>query len=1196
MTTAPRSETAPRPGWLTRLFHGAARFWRGGALVALLILTGFMYRAYTLPEVYESETLVEMANEREQGTGSEGLRTAVFDARTIEQVALETAAHVQRDADKPGPSVIERTRSAIDLHSMSEGRFLLTFRAATAELARRGCAALATEASQRLATSRTPPLSPQEEARQRGRVVEEKTRELAAFVAQHPELAGKKSDTGEAFLGVPGMRPPSTPAPAPTTDSVLPILTQQKTRLEERIAYVEKQELGGGDEQDKLPPGDALARMDRASLQKMLVQVKAAIAARQSAAERARANTPAPAEPPVESTISAESAASPVQAEWQRLIQAVVDAQQAAMQSRGAPSPALHVVRTANTPNAPISPNRRLFALLGATAGLWVGILYAFARVAMGHARVAAPTQYSPQGLPAFPLEGEGTPAAAATTSPASVAAANKIVTPPAAPAAEPVESSKKEGSLPSFPMEADSADAASEATSASRLAAAKAAPPPKPATLTQAVAVPTIPAAVPSSPVAAPPPPDLPKMRDALPSFPIDAELAKAVDEATRRAEPAKTAPEIEGLARPTPAKALPEIEGLARPTPAKAAPETAGLARPTPSTVSSDPAEIISRPPPPMPLQESDSLPKVIIAAEATEPDAAPPAPTASPAGATPPATAPPATTSPAVAPAPASPAAAASPAVAPAPASPAVAQPPAAAAAPPAPPPPPPPVEAKRDVVPSRPVDGERAERAAANGEKGVPVVAVEGAHTPVASIPAQRSSYASVDDAMRGAAGQSLPEPAAAAPVERKPSRHPSWHAEPEESRSSHRASAPNHESSGDGRITASPIMGIEEGMSTAASGKQGISVYPPPVAPIPSNASPGRTMRLGSVVPEEVGGSTQASRRGTQTFGSPLIGSPSTAPALWTPPATFGSHQMPGRESDPPPAMAAIPLPPKNPSHIGPTPATVRAASPAVQSLPTTPTRGTVVHTGVPMVEVGSTALAIAKPHSSRTRSEPPAASSIVCDVPKGWSPHPSLTESENSDELAALRDQLYRLATRDCFVVGVSCGSEMVAYKSGVAGRLAWMLAQPGHARILLMEGDFDHPIVHRLMRIDMPIASGFSEQMRRRMNGSPPGPWTIVRCAPNLYVLAEGLVRAPGLLPTVHFADSVNELRRAYDLIVIDAPAGGMSVDMRAIDAVTDGVVLAGEADLLDRASSWFGRKQLMAVVSAGPSVPRSR
>jgi Mrp family chromosome partitioning ATPase len=214
----------------------------------------------------------------------------------------------------------------------------------------------------------------------------------------------------------------------------------------------------------------------------------------------------------------------------------------------------------------------------------------------------------------------------------------------------------------------------------------------------------------------------------------------------------------------------------------------------------------------------------------------------------------------------------------------------------------------------------------------------------------------------------------------------------------------------------------------------------------------------------------------------------------------------------------------------------------------------------------------------------------------VCDVPKGWSPHPTLTQQEASEELTSLRDQLYRLAVHECFVVGVSSGPEMAAYKSGIAGRLAWLLAQPGHARVLLMEGDFDHPVVHRLMRIDMPLASGFSEQMRRRMNGTSEGPWTIVRCAPNLYVLAEGLVRSPGLLPTVHFADSVRELRRAYDLIVIDGPAGGMSVDTRAIDGVVDGVVLAGESDLLDRASSWFSKKQLMAVVSAEQTAPRVR
>jgi hypothetical protein len=49
------------------------------------------------------------------------------------------------------------------------------------------------------------------------------------------------------------------------------------------------------------------------------------------------------------------------------------------------------------------------------------------------------------------------------------------------------------------------------------------------------------------------------------------------------------------------------------------------------------------------------------------------------------------------------------------------------------------------------------------------------------------------------------------------------------------------------------------------------------------------------------------------------------------------------------------------------------------------------------------------------------------------------------------------------------------------------------------------------------------------------------------------------------------------------------------MSVDTRALDAVADGIVLAGEADLLDRASGWFSKKQLTAVVS-GHAAPNSK
>jgi Mrp family chromosome partitioning ATPase len=914
---------------------------------------------------------------------------------------------------------------------------------------------------------------------------------------------------------------------------------QQKTRLEERLAFVEKVELGGADEsQDKLPPGDALARMDRASLQKMLVQVKAAIAARQGAAERARAN--APNESPSEGTALAVEPASPspVQVEWQRLVQAVVDAQQQAAQLReGTATSALHIVRNANTPSSPIMPNRRLYALLGATVGLWVGILWAFARVALGHVRVVNPTQYLPEGLPAFPLEGEAAPAPAETTSDSRLASAKAALPPPpppppahggspiATPSPNPgVESppvKKKSDALPSFPIDAETAKALDAATSASRLPAPKAVPAASPAVATPG----------PTSPAYATPPP------------------ATAV--------PAPNAPATPALATPAVPTAVPSVplvpssSPAVTATPAPSAPVAAAV---TASTVTASPAEPVPAPVPPRAALPSfpmdaelaqavdeatsgartsssapraiDSLPKVIIASVATPPATsdAPPSDTSAP-------------------------------------------------------------MELSAGDVISAPME--------------------LSARDVIAEAPAVDSD-ATPEESM----------PGNAAVEARRPSRHASWHADGAHHEPAPRKPAPAEEVSvkpqpiaavGAARIEASPIMGIEAGMSTAASGKQGISVYPPPVAAVPPEPSPGGAMRHGSVWPREgassASGSSHPGRRVTQTIGTPLGMSPSTAPGFgWTPPPAFGSHQMPPRESDPPPGLPSIPPPPKNPSHLGsvtPHEGTLSSSghAPAVQSLPITPGRAAAVQgPATVVVEEPSAALALVRPRVERARSEPPAASSIVCDVPKGWSPHPTLTQQEASEELTALRDQLYRLALHDCFVVGVSSGPEMAAYKSGIAGRLAWLLAQPGHVRVLLMEGDFDHPVVHRLMRIDMPLASGFSEQMRRRMNGTSEDPWTIVRCAPNLYVLAEGLVRSPGLLPTVHFSDSVRELRRAYDLIIIDGPAGGMSVDTRALDGVSDGIVLAGQSDLLDRAASWFSKKQLMAVVSADQSAPRAR
>jgi Mrp family chromosome partitioning ATPase len=224
------------------------------------------------------------------------------------------------------------------------------------------------------------------------------------------------------------------------------------------------------------------------------------------------------------------------------------------------------------------------------------------------------------------------------------------------------------------------------------------------------------------------------------------------------------------------------------------------------------------------------------------------------------------------------------------------------------------------------------------------------------------------------------------------------------------------------------------------------------------------------------------------------------------------------------------------------------------------------------------------------------RSRPPEDVFSLRDVPLGWSPDPSMLQSGSMRELMTLRDQLYRLAVNGCFVVGVTSAGGAASDKSCVAAQLASVVAAPGKARVLLMEANFDHPAVHRFMHIDVPFSQGFSEQMRRRMTAAQRTPWVLCRCAPNLHVLAEGLVRSPGLLSSVQFSEALSELRPFYDVIVADGPLAQGTVDTCAFDALTDGIVIVGAvgsvpSELLEDAAKWFGRKQLMAVISADAS-----
>ena len=58
-------------------------------------------------------------------------------------------------------------------------------------------------------------------------------------------------------------------------------------------------------------------------------------------------------------------------------------------------------------------------------------------------------------------------------------------------------------------------------------------------------------------------------------------------------------------------------------------------------------------------------------------------------------------------------------------------------------------------------------------------------------------------------------------------------------------------------------------------------------------------------------------------------------------------------------------------------------------------------------------------------------------------------------------------------------------------------------------------------------------------------------------------HFLGEGRIRSPGLLWSVQFPEAIRELRRHYRTIVVVAPRTMTEVDKRALDDVTDDVVV---------------------------------
>jgi len=184
-----------------------------------------------------------------------------------------------------------------------------------------------------------------------------------------------------------------------------------------------------------------------------------------------------------------------------------------------------------------------------------------------------------------------------------------------------------------------------------------------------------------------------------------------------------------------------------------------------------------------------------------------------------------------------------------------------------------------------------------------------------------------------------------------------------------------------------------------------------------------------------------------------------------------------------------------------------------------------------------------------------------------------------------------LCEQLYPYAVENCFVLTVVSVAEASHYKSRVAAELAFALAESGHPRILLLEGDFHRPWVQRMANVDVPMGWGFSQQLRHRMSAKDKPPWRVLAVQNSLHVLAEGVMRLPGLILSNQFAEAVRELRGYYDFIVLDGPTASLDVDSKALDAVTDGIVTvcpAAGSRSVPHLHQLFGKKRFSAFASS--------
>jgi len=194
-------------------------------------------------------------------------------------------------------------------------------------------------------------------------------------------------------------------------------------------------------------------------------------------------------------------------------------------------------------------------------------------------------------------------------------------------------------------------------------------------------------------------------------------------------------------------------------------------------------------------------------------------------------------------------------------------------------------------------------------------------------------------------------------------------------------------------------------------------------------------------------------------------------------------------------------------------------------------------------------------------------------------------------QSTGCEQYRTLRTQVFHAAERQLTQIILVTSAVAGEGKTSTILNLAWAIAQSKEKRVLVIDGDLRRPSVSSYLGLDFEL--GFGEVINEVSEALP----SIVRVADStLYILSSSREAAQPAesLSKERVGETLNDLRKYFDYILIDAPPVVAFADARLLANHADAVIMVVRAGLaghstVERAIEALPSNRILGVVLNG-------